>query len=283
MRKSSVGVLLVAVACGSSDVTPADDVRTQLASLAPCANLGNRGAGLTRAGHPFPENSIVSFLEAMDQGADGIDIDVQITQDGGVIVMHDDTLDRTTDCTGCVSAMTFDEVRACRLLDGSGLPTDERPPTLSEVYAAIDGNALISIELKVPGSSCLTETTGPDDLAPRLLDEVTRIGGERRTMFSSFDENAVELIKTEQPGYYCGLLSLLTGTQEIETALLLDLDAIHPFFSVSGDLVQSALAEGLQVNVWTVNAADEMQAEIDKGVTAITTDEPGILTDLLGR
>jgi glycerophosphoryl diester phosphodiesterase len=47
--------------------------------------------------------------------------------------------------------------------------------------------------------------------------------------------------------------------------------------------VQSALAEGLQVNVWTVNAADEMQAQIDKGVTAITTDEPGILTDLLGR
>ena len=112
MRKSSVGVLLVAVACGSSDVTPADDVRTQLASLAPCANLGHRGAGITEAGHPFPENSIVSFLEAMDQGADGIDIDVQITQDGGVIVMHDDTLDRTTDCTGCVSAMTFDEVRA---------------------------------------------------------------------------------------------------------------------------------------------------------------------------
>lgn len=283
MRKSSVGVLLVAVACGSSDVTPAEDVRTQLASLAPCANLGHRGAGLTRAGHPFPENSISSFLEAMDQGADGIDIDVQITQDGSVIVMHDDTLDRTTECTGCVSAMTFEEVRACRLLDGSGMPTDERPPTLSEVYAAIDGNALISIELKVPGSSCLTDTTGPDDLAPRLLDEVTRIGGERRTMLSSFDQNAVELIKTEQPGYYCGLLSLLTGTQEIETALLLDLDAIHPFSSVSGDLVQSALAEGLQVNVWTVNAADEMQAQIDKGVTAITTDEPGILTDLLGR
>jgi glycerophosphoryl diester phosphodiesterase len=282
MRRLSVGGLLLAVACGSSDTTPADEVRARIADLAPSANLGHRGTGPTRGGHPFPENSISSFLEAMAQGADGIDIDVQITEDGGVIVMHDDTLDRTTDCSGCVSAITFDDARACRLLDGTGQPTDERPPTLTEVYAALDGNALISIELKVAEPPCLTETTGPEDLTLRVLDEVTRIGSERRTMLSSFDETAAELVKTEQPGYYSGLLSLNSGPDEVQTALLLGLDAIHPsFLLVSADTVQSALAEGLQVNVWTVNSAESMQAQIDKGVTAITTDDPGVLADLL--
>jgi glycerophosphoryl diester phosphodiesterase len=101
-------------------------------------------------------------------------------------------------------------------------------------------------------------------------------------MLSSFDETAAELVKTEQPGYYSGLLSLNSGPDEVQTALLLGLDAIHPsFLLVSADTVQRALAEGLQVNVWTVNSAESMQAQIDKGVTAITTDEPGILTDLL--
>jgi len=284
MRKSSVAVFLLTVACGSSDNTPADDVRAQLASLAPAANLGHRGTGLTRAGHPFPENSISSCQEAIAQGANGIDIDVQMTKDGALIVMHDDTLDRTTDCTGCVSGMTFDEVRGCRLIDGARQPTDERPPTLSEIYAAIGGDALISIELKVSGPDCLTESTGPAQMVPRALDEVSQTGEERRTMLSSFDETAAALIKTEQPGYYCGLLSLESGADLVQTALRLGLDAIHPSYPLlSADTVHSALDQGLQVNVWTVDSADLMQVQIDKGVTTITTNEPGILADLLGR
>ena len=151
------------------------------------ANIGYRGTGPTREGHPFPENSISSFLAAMNEGADGVQLDAAITQDGQIIVMHDDTLDRTTNCTGCVSAMTLNEIRACRLLDGAGSLTEERPPTLLEVYSAIDGTALINVELKVFEPPCLTDTTGPEQLVPAVLEEVTRIGGEARTIFSSLD------------------------------------------------------------------------------------------------
>ncbi|MGB8332575.1 MAG: glycerophosphodiester phosphodiesterase family protein [Polyangiales bacterium] len=283
MRRLSVGALVLTLACGSSDATPADQVRERIASLAPSANLGHRGTGLTRKGHPFPENSILSYLEAMDQGADGIELDVEITKDGGLIVMHDDTLDRTTDCTGCVSEMTFDQVRACRLLDGEGQPTNERPPTLAEVYAAIDGDALINVELKVFDAPCLTETTGPEELVPRVLEEVTRIGGQSRTLFSSFDETAAELVKTGEPGYYAALLSLEDRADLVEEALLLGLDAIHPFLTVSADTVQSALDQGLQCNIWTVDSRELMQLQIDKGSTAIITDEPSVLAELLAR
>jgi glycerophosphoryl diester phosphodiesterase len=263
--------------------TPADKLRDRIRLLAPSANLGHRGTGRTRAGHPFPENSISSFLAAMDAGADGISFDVEITMDGKLIVMHDDTLDRTTNCTGCVSAMTFDEIRACRLLDGDDAVTDEQPPDLLEVYSAIGGNAIMDVELKVFGSECLTGSTGPEQLVAAVLDEVTLIGGENRTIFSSFDETVVELVKTTRPGYYSALLSSNPGPELVETALTLKQDAIHPLFSVSAETVQSALDAGLQVNVWTVNAADDMQAQLDKGSTAIITDDPAVLAELLGR
>lgn len=260
---------------------PVDRVRDRIAAFAPSANIGHRGTGPTREGHPFPENSILSFFAAMEEGANGIELDAEITMDGEVIVMHDDTLDRTTTCTGCVSEMTFDEIRSCRLLDGNGDPTEERPPSLPEVYAVIGDNALINIELKVFSAPCLTDTTGPEALVTAAIAEVTRLGGESRTFFSSFDETAAELVKTKRPDFYSALLSTDTGPEEVETALALGLDAVHPFFGVTAEVVQSALDAELQVNVWTVNTAELMQAQIDKGSTAIITDEPAVLSDLL--
>jgi glycerophosphoryl diester phosphodiesterase len=123
---------------------------------------------------------------------------------------------------------------------------------------------------------------------PLVLDEVTLIGGEDRTIFSSLDETAVELIKTERPGYYSALISEEPGPELVDKALLLNQDAIHPDASVSAETVQSALDEGLQVNVLVVDTAltDEqiaklMEEQIEKGSTAIISNEPAILADVL--
>ncbi len=295
-RHASLGVrlppipfLCVLLCAGCGDDVPVDlgppneAVRQQIASLAPSANIGHRGTGPTRSGHALPENSIPSFVAAMAAGADGIELDVEITGDGRLIVMHDDNLDRTTNCEGCVSARTFDEIRACRLLDGAGVPTEEPPPTLEEVYAAVPSPALINVELKV-FESCLTDTTGPDALVPLALEEVTRLGEQDRTFFSSFDAEAAELVKLEQPEYYSALLLRVTDSAAVEQALLLGQDAIHPFAPLAdAETVQAALDSGLQVNVWTVNDAVEMETNIQKGVTGIITDRPGVLADLLAN
>ena len=282
-----LGCILFCAACGDDvpvDLGPPNElVREQIASLAPSANIGHRGTGRTRSGDALPENSIASFVAAMAAGADGIELDVEITQDGQLIVMHDDDLDRTTDCTGCISAMTFDEIRRCRLLDGAGLPTEEHPPTLEEVYAAVPSPALINVELKVFAPPCLTDTTGPDALVPLALEEVTRLGGENRTFFSSFDPVAAELAKLEQPEYYSALLLRDANSDDVDQALLLRQDAIHPFLSVTAETVQDALDSGLQVNVWTVNDEVDMEATIEKGATGIITDEPGVLAELLAN
>ena len=287
VRSSCIPCILLCAACGSEipvDFTPPNElVRDRIASLAPSANIGHRGTGPTRSGHALPENSISSFAAAMAAGADGIELDVEITQDGQLIVMHDDTVNRTTDCMGCVSAMTFDEIRDCRLLDGEELPTEERPPTLEEVYDAIPIPALINVELKVYGPNCSTDTTGPDALVPLALEEVTRLGGENRTFFSSFDPDAAELVKLEQPEYYSALLLFVGDSDDIERALLRGQDAIHPSLTVPAEIVQEALDSGLQVNVWTVNSELDMQANIDKGTTGIITDVPSVLAKLLAN
>jgi glycerophosphoryl diester phosphodiesterase len=263
---------------------PRDRVGVLIFSRRPSANLGHRGTGVNAPENPFAENSISSFVAAMEEGADGIKLNVEITNDGKIIVMYDDMLDETTDCTGCVSALDFDDIRTCRLKNGKGELTDEPPPTLLEAYSAVRSPALINVELKVFGEDCLTPMTGPEQLVPAVLEEVTLIGGENRTIFSSFDETAVELVKMQRPGYYSALLSDPTGPQQVQRAVDLNQDSIHPrYLSTAPGTIEDALAAGLQVTVWTVNTADEMEAEIEKGATAIITDEPDILAEVLEK
>lgn len=263
--------------------TPAEEVRARIEGLAPAANIGHRGTGPTRLGHPFPENSISSLLAAMADGADGVEVDVEITRDGRIILMHDDTLDRTTDCAGCVSAFTLDEVRACRLLDGSGQPTDEHPPTLEESYDAVPSPGLINVELKVFGSDCVTDATDASALVDAALAEVDALGVAERTFFSSFDETASRLVKVRAPAYYSARLYTSPDDSQavLEESLAAGLDAVHPFFLVPPESVAAALEAGLQVNVWTVNTESQMEANLDKGVQAIITDLPAVLAEIL--
>ncbi|MEM9730819.1 MAG: glycerophosphodiester phosphodiesterase family protein [Myxococcota bacterium] len=276
-------LLIAATGCGDEGPPANEQVRARIESLAPAANIGHRGIGPTQPGRP-PENSVSSFLAAMEQGADGVELDVEITADGQIIVMHDDTLDRTTDCEGCVSEFTFDEVRACRLLDGNGQPTDERPPTLEESYDAVLDPGLVNVELKVFGSTCATSTTDASALVDAALAEVDALGVADRTFFSSFDETASRLVKERAPDYYSARLYTAPGDAEdvLAASLAAGLDAIHPFFLALPESVSAALDAGLQVNVWTVNEPDQMEANLDKGVTSIITDNPDVLREILG-
>ena len=218
---------------------------------------------------------------ALEAGVAAVEFDVRLTADGVPIVIHDDTLDRTTDCTGCVNQMTIDELRLCRLLDGEGNVTDQKLPALLEVYTVVSGDSLVNIEIKTFGDDCASDTVSIETMVVELLDGIETIGVAERTILSSLDESVVELIKRERPGYYSALISETPGSALIERAVELAQDAIHPSYEISADDVQSALDAGLQVNVWVVNGAELMQQQIDKGVTGIITDEPEVLAELL--
>ena len=256
-------------------------VRDRIVALAPAANLGHRGTGVNRMGHPLPENSLASFAAAIVDGADGIELDVEMTADGVLVVMHDDTLDRTTTCGGCVSAHPFAAIRECRLIDGDGRVSDEAPPTLDEVYAAIPRDALVNVELKVFSDPCRTATTGAGALVRATVDAVARLGARRRTLFSSVDEAAVVALKEADPDLYVGLLANGLRRDTVERAVAWKLDAVHPLQLVGAAAVRSILDAGLQANLWTVNAAEDVAANLDKGATAIITDEPATVRAVL--
>jgi glycerophosphoryl diester phosphodiesterase len=267
--------------------TASQVVRERIEALAPSANIGHRGTGINRRGHLLPENSVPSFVAAMADGADGIELDVELTSDGGLLVMHDDTLDRTTTCSGCVNAYTLADAQECLLLDGDGGVTDLHPPTLAEVYAALPAGALVNVELKVYSGGCVTPTTGAVALAAAAVGEIEALGVEDVTLFSSFDATAAATVKAGSRGLYSALLVSVDGTLDwpgtIDLALRLGLDAIHPLFVIAAEGVGMARARGLQVNVWTVDDPVSMQESIDKGATAIITDEPAVLAAILAK
>jgi glycerophosphoryl diester phosphodiesterase len=277
-------VVALLVGCGSdTDPTaPANQaVRQRLEALAPAANLAHRGSGPTRPLSPLPENSLAAYRNAIALGADGIELDVELTADGRLLVMHDDTLDRTTTCAGCVSAYRLADAQQCALVDGHGEPTDERPPTLAQVYAALPDDALVNVELKVYGQ-CATPDTGAEALARTAAAEVRRLGGARRTLFSSFEEEAVVALKRADPVLYAALLTGNATRDDVAHVAALGLDAIHPTWSgITAETVALARASGLQVNLWTVNSRTFLTQALDKGPTAIITDEPGVLAELL--
>jgi len=99
--------------------------------------LGHRGF-MSR----YPENSILAFQEAMKAGADGIELDVWLTKDGKAIVMHDESIDRTSNSSGKQKDMTIEEIKKADL--GMG----QRIPTLEEVFEALPKDALINMEIK---------------------------------------------------------------------------------------------------------------------------------------
>jgi glycerophosphoryl diester phosphodiesterase len=255
-------------------------VRRRLAGLAP-ANLGHRGAGINAPYRTHPENSIASFLAAVRQGAHGVEVDVELTADGRLVIMHDDTLDRTTTCRGCVSAYTLEQLQACRLLDGTLQPTAERPPTLEQVFTALPGDALVNVELKVY-RECLTPSTGAQTLAQAAVREIQRLGVAQRTIFSSFSDEALVAVKAADPSLYAGLLCSVYVDELLQRALQLQVDAIHPNHeTIAAEQVCRARDEGLQVNVWTVDSPADMDRALAMGVTTIITDEPGALAHRL--
>ncbi len=218
--------------------------------------FGHRGA----RGHE-PENTVHSVRKALELGADGIEVDVYFA-DGELVVIHDDTLARTTNGHGRVMKKTFAYLRS--LDAGSG----ERIPILSEIFDAVDRRALINVELK-----------GPQTAAPvaALIAEYANRRGWRYDNFlvSSFDHARVREIKTLCPGLRIAPLITkvprgLAKFAEALSAWSLHVDKRY----VTSDLVADAHARGLKVFVFTVNQPQEIARMKKFGADGVFSDFP---------
>ncbi len=228
-----------------------------------------------------PENTLESFQLAFEQGTDAVELDAKLSADGEVVVIHDATVDRTTNGQGRVSNLKLADLRQ---LDAgsffSGKYRGAKIPTLNEVFEAVGKKGMINVELT-------NYYAGRDDLAEKVCALVKKHGLQDRIIFSSFF--GYNLKKTAQllPEVPRGLLALdgWKGTWARSFGFMFgDYQALHPCIrDVNPQQVQRAHRLKRRVHVWTANAVEDIVRLRDWGVDGIFTDDPQTAVRALGR
>jgi glycerophosphoryl diester phosphodiesterase len=237
-------------------------------------NIGHRGASAAA-----PQNTLAAFRKAIELGADGVELDAQLSADGVVVVIHDFVVETTTDGVGRVADKTLAELKA--LDAGSRFSSEfsgERIPTLAQVFEAIKDKLLVNVELKD------FDSFGGKLEAP-VLEVVRRHAMEKRVLFSSFNPFVLRVIKRLAPDIPAGLLYREDMPIHLRRAWLAPFmphQARHPHFPmVTEATVQWCHARGLRVNTWTVDEPAEMRRLVALGVDGIITNKPDVLREVL--
>jgi glycerophosphoryl diester phosphodiesterase len=226
-----------------------------------------------------PENTLPAFEAAIRLGADGAELDVQYSSDGALVIIHNATLEKTSNGTGRVTALTLAELRA--LDAGSWFGTafaGTRIPTLDEALDLMKGKLLVNVELKVLSS--LQSSLGAD-----AVKAVRDHGMADQVVISSFNPFVLRQTKAAGPEIECALLvahdmpgwTRWGGTRRYSRA-----DGLHPDFDMVNDTYMAhARKLGLPVRVWTVDDEAEMRRLIALGVDAIITNVPDRLAAIV--
>lgn len=227
-----------------------------------------------------PENTMEAFRLAVEAGADAIELDVHLTADGQLAVVHDDTLDRTTDRTGRVAELTMARIReadagATFARPGdSGFPFAERGltvPTLPEVLDWLPDGIGLVIEIKARAAA--------DAVVDAVRDHGIREG---RLAVISFDEAAIERVRELDPGIKTGYL--LVPSQPVEPALVWATEhghaGVHPWEGDLGmdplPLLAQANAFGREIGCYVVNDPERMRHLAACGIWGFVTDVPDV-------
>jgi len=234
----------------------------------------------------WPENSLLAFRNAVALGADFIEFDVHLSRDGEVMVIHDPTLDRTTNGQGAVRDRTVAELKALRLKDRAGVVTGETVPTLDEVIAvASRAGRRMLLEIKLDAGRA--RYPGIEEKVLALLDRHRMAGS---TVVMAFEPATWKRMRELRPDlavcalYSARMLGRTTLAAELETLRVAGVGFVGLEHTVvdTGALAQARQA-GIQVGAWTVNDAAAMRRLIDAGVGVLITDQPDVAKALLGR
>ncbi len=243
-------------------------------------NIAHRGASVAA-----PPNTLAAFEKAAELGAHGVELDIHLSADSVPVVIHDFTVDATTDGTGRVAEMTLAQLK--QLDAGSWFDpafAGERIPTLEEVLEAVGSRLLLNIELK-DFSLCNKRL---ERVVIGLIEQHSSSCGqplEDRVLLSSFNPFSLRRAKKIAPHIQAGLLyspNLPLPLRRAWLAFLFPHEARHPEHTmVDADYMAWARRRGYRVNTWTVDDADEMRRLISLGVDGIITNVPGVLRSVL--
>lgn len=217
-----------------------------------------------------PENTMEAFALADEQKADGLELDIHLTKDGQLAVIHDETLERTTNGAGPVENYTMAELKE---LDANVLHPeykDAKIPSLPEVLDFVRGNSLLlNIEIK--------EEHEPNPaLTEQLVKLILDFGLKDRTMYCSFNHYSLLGLRRMMPDACIGLLYHGGLVDPWNYAKAIGANCLHPYFrfGLLGHQVRRAHKAGLKMNVWTVNEPDDIRWVYRESADGIITNKP---------
>jgi glycerophosphoryl diester phosphodiesterase len=227
-----------------------------------------------------PENTLSAFIQAADKGADAIEFDVKLSADGEVIVLHDKSVDRTTNGTGKATNLSLAELKT---LDAGVLfPTqfpEEKIPTLKEVFETVGKRLHMNVELT-------NYSTLNDNLVEKVVELVRKHKLMDKVLFSSFSTRNLLTARRLMPEVPRGLLTLpgILGFWGRTFGWRGDFYAVNPFFSdINLRMIDNVHSEGKKIIAWTVDNEADVKRMIGLSVDGIITDDPQSVLKLLGR
>lgn len=225
----------------------------------------------------YPENTLLAFEKAIEVGVDGIELDVQLTRDGQLVVIHDETVDRTTNGHGRVADLTLAELKE---LDASykymGKMGVNRIPTLDEYFQLVSKLPLVTnVELKTG----ILEYPG---IEQKVWDAIVAHGLADRIIISSFNHFSVLRMREIAPTLTYGLLSETWLVDAGQYVSGLGIPCYHPIYV---NLIDSVVAElkryGICINTYTVNSEEAVADLARKGIDAVIGNFPEMTARVL--
>ena len=229
----------------------------------------------------YPENTMLAFQKVAEETvADGIELDIQLTKDGEIVIMHDEMLDRTTNGSGWLKDHTLEELKMLSVgVNVKGFFHRQTIPTLREYFTWLKTTKLITnIELK-------TSYFEYEGIEEKLIAMVKEFGLEDQIWYSSFNHYTVARIKKLMPEAKCGLLTdtwLMNIGEYAASQGAASVNA-RTYFCAKEGVAADLHAHNIALQAWTPNDAEMMQELVDAGVDVRITNYPDIAAKVLGR
>lgn len=213
-----------------------------------------------------PENTLLAFRRGIELGCDYVETDVRMTKDSRLVIMHDEAVDRTTNGSGRVGELTFDQIRTLDAGDG------EQVPTLTEVLEVTEHNIQLACEIK--DGEALADT----------VRAVLEAGLEDHVVFASFDSGCLEGVHKIRSSLRVAKSFSTVPEDFISIAKALGAEAICiEFTKVNEDMIRTVHGNGLKIRLWCPNTTEDIQKAIDLGSDGIGSDYPDRVLQMLGR
>ncbi|SCH82626.1 MULTISPECIES: glycerophosphodiester phosphodiesterase [unclassified Romboutsia] len=227
----------------------------------------------------YPENTLLALQKAIEIGSDGIEFDVQLTKDGQVVIIHDETIDRTSDGTGYVCDYTYDELIKYDFSGRyMGKVEKQKLPLLKDYFEMVkDTNIISNIELK---NSILDYK----DIEQKVYGLIVEYGLKDKVIISSFNHESIIRMKKIDESIVCGFLVDCTMLDAPMYIKKYNVECFHPSgYSLTKEKVEALQNQGILVNVWLGSHNMDYKELIDMGIDILISDNPDQVKEIISN